>query len=106
VTDLRAWWASLPRKGWEHEAACRDMDRGPFFTNNPGFVKTVCEHCPVADDCLVFVLRTEPEERAMRHGVFGGMSPRERHRLARLLRGAGVALHFDGHERVKVGETP
>lgn len=87
------YWAGLPRKGWEAHAACRGLDRARFFTNDHR-VKQVCARCPVSDDCLAFILRVESEEFRCRHGVFGGMTPKERHRFAELLRKARVSLHW------------
>lgn len=96
--NLHYYWQGLPRRGWTEHAACAGMKRRDFFGNKHTWAKTVCAHCPVIDDCLAFTLRTEPEECRLRHGVFGGMTPLERHRFARLLRKAGVPLHH--RERV------
>lgn len=72
--------------GWASQAACVGIDPRVFFTNNPGPAKRVCARCPVADDCLADVLATESDTLTDRHGIRGGMTPRERHHFAQVLR--------------------
>lgn len=90
--NLHLYWHSLPRRHWDLHAACAGMDTEQFFGNHPTVAKRVCAKCPVVDDCLAYTLRVEPEERAMRHGVAGGMTPKERHRFHNLLREAGIGI--------------
>lgn len=90
--NLHAYWQSIPRKRWSAYAACGGMGATLFFANHMERAKAICARCPVSDDCLADALRVEPEENGMRHGVRGGMTPRERARFAELLRQAGVPL--------------
>lgn len=65
---------------WMESAACVGL--GHLFFLEPGEssapAKKICAACPVRDECLADAL-THPEPW---HGIFGGMSPRERRRLA------------------------
>lgn len=97
--DLPAYWQSLPRKGWVQHAACAGERRDAFFAyegRTASVKERLCARCPVTDDCLAFAIRTEPEELRLRHGVFGGMTPAERHTFCGHLRRAGAPLHFRG----------
>lgn len=68
------WWAA---------AACRDESTQLFFPDNRTPVVeveraySVCEGCPVHDECLIFALRQGDKV----HGIWGGTSERERKRL-------------------------
>jgi hypothetical protein len=90
--DLRTWWDALPRKGWQQHAACAGMASEPFFSHFPETARRICATCPVADDCLVDALRCEPMIPAARAGVFGGMTPTDRQRFARLLEAEQVVV--------------
>jgi len=64
---------------WEGAAACRGADADLFFA--PGATheqraKSVCRECPVRWECLAYALRNRVE-----HGVWGGLTDRERRRL-------------------------
>ncbi|MFF3214450.1 WhiB family transcriptional regulator [Streptomyces sp. NPDC002886] len=72
---------------WQEEAACRELGSRLFFhhAGEPGqdrerrdaAAKEVCALCPVQRDCLRHALKVgEP------FGVWGGLSERERRRLA------------------------
>lgn len=71
---------------WRLSAACRDTDPELFFPVTdvgPGAqqverAKAVCARCPVREACLSFAL-----ESGLDHGVFGGLTERERRTLAR-----------------------
>jgi WhiB family redox-sensing transcriptional regulator len=71
---------------WREHAACRDADPELFFPVTdigPGArqvsqAKTVCAGCPVRARCLDYAV-----DNALDHGVFGGMTERERRQLAR-----------------------
>ena len=63
------------------EAACRDADTSVFFPASDahaGPAKEICASCPVREECLEFALETRPAD-----GVWGGLTPIERHRLIR-----------------------
>ena len=64
---------------WEDRALCRTVDADMFFA--PGATqehraKVVCKTCPVRWECLAYALRNRVE-----HGVWGGMTDRERRRV-------------------------
>ena len=69
---------------WEERAACRGPQYDPddWFALNPMGVDravTVCRTaCPVIQECLVFALRTGQPV-----GVWGGVTDKERRRMAR-----------------------
>ena len=95
--DLPAYWSRLPRDGWLARAACAGKPRWWWFdecNSESEIAHRICSRCPVTDDCLAFAIRNEPEESRLRFGMFGGMTPVERHRFARLLRAIRVPLHF------------
>lgn len=64
---------------WEDRAQCRGADADIFFA--PGGTqeyraKAVCRTCPVRWECLAYALKNRVE-----HGVWGGLTDRERRRL-------------------------
>lgn len=66
---------------WMYSAACRDADPDTCFPENdePHLIAKairMCETCPVVGFCLEYGL----EER---HGVWGGLSPDDRYKLAK-----------------------
>ena len=79
------YWGSLPRDGWQDEAACVHFDQRMWFDGDNSMAKQICAHCPVSDDCLAFILDLEPNALQYRHGVFGGMTPEERQSFYRAL---------------------
>lgn len=67
---------------WELEGLCR-KEPETFFPNHanesPEAAKAVCRRCPVREKCLEHALRErEP------HGIWGGLTTRERRRLLKL----------------------
>lgn len=76
---------------WLDQAACKGADPKIFF---PGVTRggvdpyadarKVCASCPVKQDCLARELAIAGGSRDMQYGMFGGTSPRERHRLGRV----------------------
>ena len=63
------------------DAACRSADTTVFFPvsdADAGAAKEICAACPVREECLEFALETRPSD-----GVWGGLTPIERHRLIR-----------------------
>jgi Transcription factor WhiB len=74
---------------WRNQAACdwtfADMfylskraENGPTRTRQINAAKHICHSCPVEGACLEWALTTgEPD------GIWGGLTPRERHKLRR-----------------------
>ena len=77
---------------WRASAACAAADPDLFFPVSSGGVsyqqerraKAFCAICRVRPECLAFALETQQA-----HGVWGGLSERERARLTRRRRPAG-----------------
>jgi len=68
--------------GWRSRAACRDKPRDWFIAPPRGGYRegqAVCRGCEVRTECLGFAL-----ERRITCGLYGGLSPRDRERLARV----------------------
>lgn len=87
VIDIAAW---LARPAWMQRAACRGVantldlffpSRGESLTE----AKAVCRECPVQAECLDYAMINHEA-----HGVWGGLSERERRRLRRMVAGGGT----------------
>jgi len=66
---------------WFDDAACRGESTDVFFPISDAHAdaaKAVCAGCPVREACLEFALENRPAD-----GVWGGLTPMERHRLIR-----------------------
>lgn len=68
---------------WHELAACRGMDVEVFFPEagrqlQVRAAKQVCARCPVTAECLADAL-----ESGLSHGVWGGLSARERKKMTR-----------------------
>ena len=64
---------------WEDRAACRGAEADAFFAHGgvqEHRAKAVCRECPVRWECLAYALR-----HGVEHGVWGGLTDRERRRL-------------------------
>lgn len=77
----------LPPAEVLEQALCAQTDPEAFFpekgcSTEPA--KAICRECPVQAECLRWALASD-----QRHGVWGGLSDRERYALRR--RGAGAA---------------
>ena len=75
-------WELLAKPAWAAEAACRDAPKAWFYPDlggDAGRAKQVCARCPVRAECLAAGQREA-------HGVWGGMTPKERRRAARVAR--------------------
>lgn len=75
---------------WVESAACAGVDPYIFHPVSGGNLnkhsyaaaKSVCQNCPVREECLEFAMRVERNERlAYRCGVWGGLTPGERRDL-------------------------
>lgn len=73
----------LEERPWAVFAACRDADSDLFFPmtkDQETQAVTICNTCPVLDDCLDHAL-----EARERFGVWGGTTEKQRKRLLREL---------------------
>lgn len=70
---------------WMDDAACAGMDVSIFYAHEERVALRVAgfcrAKCPVVEDCLTYVLRTE--RTTTRHGVWGGTTARQRASVAR-----------------------
>ena len=74
---------TAPTSDWFDDAACRGVDTDVFFPASAteeaaSEAKTICATCPVRETCLEFALENRPPE-----GIWGGLTPIERHRTIR-----------------------
>ncbi|WP_107655911.1 WhiB family transcriptional regulator [Nocardia suismassiliense] len=79
----QSWFGSVEREpeSWRREAACAETDPDAFFPERGGNsrdAKRVCSSCEVVRQCLDYALGHDQN-----FGVWGGMTPPERHRFAR-----------------------
>lgn len=71
----------VEREPWTEHAACRGLNPTLFFPEGRGSnhlreaAKAVCHGCPVRRECLDYAI-----EQRIHHGIFGGLSVKERHR--------------------------
>lgn len=89
--DLRA------PDAWRERAACRGMDPALFFPEqgeHTDEAKAVCDGCCVREFCL-------EDGVAERHGIWGGLSERQRRRLGRRRLTALQRLRMERDERVR-----
>jgi WhiB family redox-sensing transcriptional regulator len=83
---------------WRDRALCAQTDPEAFFSDkgeSTAPAKRVCRCCEVRADCLQYAL-----DRGERHGVWGGLSERERRKLAReaeAMRQAGTMPSCPAH---------
>lgn len=73
----------IPVGDWVLDAACSQTDPEAFYPNNGEgrgsvLAKKVCAACPVRVKCLQYALDVDEV-----HGIWGGLTPRERQRLKR-----------------------
>jgi WhiB family redox-sensing transcriptional regulator len=73
-----------PKDGWWERSACKDVDPDVFFADEvKGRYATagiICDSCPVTTECLAEALKAE--SCGVRYGMYGGLTPSERQRLA------------------------
>ncbi len=68
-------------RAWRRRAACRGLASGIFYPasdEEATEAKAVCDGCPVREECLAYALAAREK-----HGVWGGLTERERARLLR-----------------------
>jgi len=68
---------------WRFEANCRGVDTNVLYpkANDAAgnkVAKKICELCPVREPCLDYAIENNQE-----HGVWGGVSEKERRRITR-----------------------
>lgn len=71
---------------WRERALCAQTDPNSFFPDKGGSTrepKKVCLFCPVRTECLDWALTFERENSHSLHGIWGGLSERERRKLRR-----------------------
>ena len=74
---------------WMADARCRDLPPAVFFPSDGAGVEVArryCADCAVRMACLEYAL-----EHHIDHGVWGGASERERHRIGRSRRAQSAA---------------
>jgi WhiB family redox-sensing transcriptional regulator len=88
-------------EGWRHNAKCRGMDTELWFpprdktkyrkiaevSKGVCFGKDGLPECPVRKECLLY-----SEQMDEQHGIWGGLSHRERNALKRKLKKDGTTL--------------
>lgn len=71
----------IPNGGWRQRARCRGVDPEIFHPGeeeDPSAAKEICARCPVREACLEYALAVREK-----HGVWGGLTERERRRVLR-----------------------
>jgi len=69
----------LERPEWMEHGACVGKPQAWWFPGrgeNTNRSKNICAACPVLDQCREYALST-----GQQHGIWGGLSERERHRI-------------------------
>jgi WhiB family redox-sensing transcriptional regulator len=74
-----------PLSSWRDHAECRGVDPGIFHPDDEeenersaDAAKVICRECPVREACLEHAIAVREK-----HGVWGGLTARERRRLIR-----------------------
>jgi WhiB family redox-sensing transcriptional regulator len=91
MTSLKLW-----DEEWVKYAACNGTDPEIFFSDtngNSALAKSICGTCPVSEECLEFALKYHTKNNDYAHGIWGGLSVRERRALLKERR---VARFFHG----------
>lgn len=93
ITNGVATWHT--HDDWRDQAACTTQDPDVFYPESTRAAaatpaKRACWPCPVRRDCLTWALDTDQE-----HGVWGGLTEKERGRLERVLRAGDVARAWE-----------
>jgi WhiB family redox-sensing transcriptional regulator len=68
---------------WMSDAACAETDPELWFPELDSLwrvrqAKNICDKCPVKQQCLDYA-----QKNAFKEGIWGGLSPTERHRLSK-----------------------
>lgn len=88
ISHAGSLMSSLNGHDWRSKAACVGADGDLFFNDENGgdysTARSYCERCPVAAACLRDALSYEGQTgQSYRFGMFGGLTPKERHELVR-----------------------
>lgn len=78
---LLAFVEQLELEPWIDRAACHDVDQRVFFPERgetQALAKRICKDCEVRHECLDYALRANEK-----HGVWGGLSVRQRRQIRR-----------------------
>ena len=72
---------------WQEQALCAQGDASLWFPPRSGAREAAAAgeggcRCPVVDECLSYAMEYEGRDR-FRYGIWGGLTARERERLAR-----------------------
>lgn len=70
------------------DAKCAGEDVETFYPSEHDragmkAARAICSGCPIVRECLEFALSAELKGKQQRHGIFGGLSPRQRGDIAR-----------------------
>ena len=74
---------------WMTSAHCVGTDPSAWFPDRGGagvtILRRICALCPVQQQCLDLAMSAESTHSGTdhRHGVYGGLTPTERHELAK-----------------------
>ena len=67
---------------WLDGALCAQTDPDAFHPDGPGRhakdARSTCGRCEVRDECLAWILAFELKQGFTEHGVWGGLSEKER----------------------------
>ncbi|GAA1858197.1 hypothetical protein GCM10009836_42980 [Pseudonocardia ailaonensis] len=83
-----------PDPDWRAVASCREIPADLYFPDegdSAKSVKAICNSCEVRLDCLAHALVQREA-----YGIWGGLTGRERNRLARDFRRAGLPVPARG----------
>lgn len=90
---------SVREMAWMDKAACSGTDSklffpshtneesGPSGPNSYKAARAICAECEVTETCLLYALKHFPHVDDD-HGMWGGMTPRERRKYKKLHRGS------------------
>jgi WhiB family redox-sensing transcriptional regulator len=75
---------------WMTDALCTQMNPEMFYPDaglgasmQTQFAKEACAMCPVRLSCLAYAMEMEGDlQKQYRHGIWGGLTPKQRHKLA------------------------
>lgn len=70
-----------PATEWMGDALCKLYEGNVFFPSSiqgVNYAKRICAWCPVIEECATYALQTHIE-----HGIWGGLSERQRKRVLR-----------------------